>query len=299
MPSWDRRIESFRDRLANDLPGTRHVIERELTENSEVMQSPTLQVRLLSLLVACCRDLGKIDEGLAILERARSLGGSPVARAELATHAALLHLVRGHGAAAGEAVHEALELVDAELAKPVGTSAFSRRRRQWFTNHKAACLVIRGEIAFRLGERPLKDAMADALSALALATHRTAYRARIGAVTLLTYLLTRFGTLDDVSQALQLLDAADRDLARRRVTRKHDHRVRLRWGKALALARLGMVDRAEEILREVIRALIAADAVTAAREAVESMAWLIRERAGKPERAVTVRQRWLARLPAE
>lgn len=118
----------------------------------------------------------------------------------------------------------------------------------------------------------------------------------MAAITVLSILLMRFGTFRDVTRALLLLDQADKKLARRRFRRSHGHRVRIRWSKALALARLGMVDRAEQIMTEVIEKLLAAGSRRAAGDAVEALTWIVEERAGQVGRAEYLKRRYQARL---
>jgi hypothetical protein len=187
-------------------------------------------------------------------------------------------------------------MVAGEVAKLEGEEDSTQKRRQKLLSSKAAYLVIRAQIALFLKVGSAAQAMGDVLEALALTTHRSDLRVRMAAITVLSTLLIRFGTLDNVTRALQLLDQADKELARRRFRRSHSHRVLIRWGKALALARLGMVDRAEQIMAEVIEKLIAAGARQDAENAVEALAWIVEERAGKQGRANYLRGRYGARL---
>lgn len=169
-------------------------------------------------------------------------------------------------------------------------------RRQWLISARARNLILRGEIKLRFGLGSLKSAMADSLEALALTPHKSALRVRMSAITLLSCLMTRFGTLQDVIESLRLLDEADKELARRRFVRAHNYRVRIRWCKALALARLGMIDRGEQIMVEVIETLDKSGSRQLAEEAVEALAWIVEERAGQLGRAEYLKRRYQARL---
>jgi tetratricopeptide (TPR) repeat protein len=294
----DKRLESLRARSADDPAGVKAEILNELAVNRKAVTEPSRRVRFYGLLVACCRHLCDFAGGLQVLGIAKTIGGSPAARAELLAQGASLHIERRDGDSACDAIEASLELVRGELAKSEGTSPDALKLRQQLLVSKAAYLVIRAEIATHLKVGSPSEAMADALEALGLASHKSALRVQMAATTLLTTLLTRFGTLRDVTQALALLDQADKELARRRVRRSHGHRVRIRWGKALALARLGMIDRAEHIMAEVIEKLIAAGARQDAENAVEALAWIVEERAGKQGRADYLRRRYRARMDA-
>lgn len=289
-----RRLEGLRVRLADDPAGVKAEILTELSLNREAVTQPSVRIRFYGLLIACCRNLGDFAGGLQALEVAKKIGGSPAAQAELLTQAASLHIERRDADAALQAIEISLELLHSELTRMTDVHTDARGRR--LLNTKAWALVVRGEITLHMKAGSLRKAMSDALEAISLASHKSALRIRMAAVTLLSGLLARFGTFADVTEALRLLDQADKELARRRIRRSHNYRVRIRWGKALALARLGMVDRAEQIMTEVIDKLIQAGARQVAKDAVEALTWIVEERAGKVGRAEYLRRRYQARL---
>lgn len=292
----DKRLEGLRDRLADDPAEVKAEILNELSLNREVVARPSVRIRFYGLLIACCRSLGEFADGLQALEVAKKIDGSPAAHAELLAQAASLHIQRRDAEAALQSIEASLELIRGELVAMKGLDTGTRNQRLLIT--KAGGLVVRGEIRLLLKTGPVKEAMADALEAISLTSHKSAVRVRIAAINLLSSLLTRFGTLADVSEALRLLDQADKELARRRIPRSHNYRIRIRWGKALALARLGMVDRAEQIMTEVIEKLIQAGARQVVEDAVEALAWIVDERAGQAGRAEYLKRRYQARLDA-
>jgi hypothetical protein len=251
-----------------------------------------VRVRLYGLLVAACRNLGATDEGLHALNLGLKLGGSSVARAELLTQGATLHLGSGDAVAARQAVARALELVEKELDRPSGSSYSARRRRLWLSDLKAYCVTLRSEIA--MYEHDYVNGMADALRSLTLTSERSALRVRLAAVSCLAAVLLRFGSLNEVIRALTLVDEAEQALARRRVRRSHLHRVVLRWARALALARLGSVDRAENIMVDVIEHLRQKGHVDRLKHAVDALAWIVGERGGRPARADYLQRKYAA-----
>ena len=292
----EKRLESLRDRLAADPAGVKADVLNELAVNRKVVTEPSLRARFYGVLVACCSHQRDFAGGLQVLEIAKKIGGSPAARAELLAQGASLHIGRRDAESALGLIETSLELLRGELAKPDGVRTGAQERRRQLLVSRAAYLVIRAEITMHLKVGSLRQAMADALEALSLTSHKSALRVRMAATTLLSNLLTRYGTLSDVTQALRLLDKADKELARRRIRRSHGHRVRIRWGKALALARLGMVDRAEQIMTEVIEKLLAAGSRRVAGDAVEALAWIVEERAGQVGRAEYLKRRYQSRV---
>ena len=219
------------------------------------------------------------------------MGGSRGARAELLAQGASLHLGAGDATAARETLVRALDLVEGELGRPPGSSYSARKRRQWLTDLKSYCLTLRSEVATGLEDDHV-SAMADVLQALSLTSERSTLRVRMAAVSCLAAVLLHFGSLKEVVRALRLIDDADRSLARRRVRRSHLHRVLLRWARALAMARLGSVDRAENIMIDVIEHLQRKGQTERLKHAVDALAWIVGERAARPARALYLRRKY-------
>ena len=107
-------------------------------------------------MIACCRNLGRMDEGLELLELGLRLGGAPDARAELLAQGASLQIQRGDGHAARACIDSALGLLEQELAKPAGLHARSRKRRRDLIRIQAGSLALRGDITLHLEVGTLK-----------------------------------------------------------------------------------------------------------------------------------------------
>lgn len=290
--NWGSRMKDLRDRLADDPDGVRAEIARQLELDGQGRPKPTDRVRLHALLVAAYRDLGDQTASLRALSDGLRIGGSPVARAELMVVGASIHLVRQDAAAATELISAALGLVDHELSCAPRRSYSARQRRQWLVDVKASCLILRSEVALLLEENQAPAALASVLEALALTSDRSDLRVRMSAVSCLSAVLLQFGTLSDVLRVLRLVDDADRALARRRVRRSQLFRVLLRWARALALARLGSVDRAENIMLDVIEHLRQKGHAETLRHAVDALGWIVEERAARPARAAYLRRKY-------
>jgi len=289
---WGSRLKAWRDRLTEDPAGVRTEIARALEQDDE-RPGPTDHVRLYTLLVSANRDLGDSAAGLQALESGQSLHGSAAARADLLAAGASLNAVARRDAdAARELIQQALRLVEGELSRPPSRSYSARKRRQGLVDTKATCLIIRSDVALWLEERQTPAAaMADVLEALELTAGGAEVRVRMAAISRLAGVLLHFGSLNGVTRALELVDQADRTLARRRVRRSHLHRILLRWVRALALARLGSVDRAENIMADVIEHLRRKGQVERLKHAVDALAWIVGERAGRPARAEYLRRK--------
>lgn len=225
---WASRLEAWRGRLAENPAGVRLEVERALERGGTNRQPPSETVRLHGVLVAACRDLGDLPASLEALVAGLQLGGSPVARVELLVIGASLHLARRDTDAAKELIREALAVVGAELGRAPRSSYSARKRRQWLVDLKASALMMRSEVALWL-EKQAPVAFSDALEAMSLVSERSDLRVRIAAISRLSVVLLHFGTLSEVVRVLELVDQADRILARRRVRRSHLLRVLVRW----------------------------------------------------------------------
>lgn len=289
--SWGSRLKDLRSRLTDDPDVVRAEIVRHLGQDGEGWPRPTDRVRLHSLLVASYRDAGDVTASLQALDAGLRIGGSSVAQAELLVVGAGLHVLRRDAAAALELISGALGLVEKELSRPQGRSYSAVKRRQWLVDIEASCWIVRSEVALGLEEKAPK-ALASVLEAMALTSERSDLRVRMSAVSQLSAVLLRFGSLSDVQRALWLVNEADRELARRRFRRSHLHRVLLRWARAVALARLGSVDRAENIMVDVIEHLRQKGQAERVQHAVDALAWIVGERAGRPDRATYLRRKY-------
>ncbi len=110
-------------------------------------------------------------------------------------------------------------------------------------------------------------------------------RVHLAGVTLLCALLVQYGTSAIVRQAAQLLDHAERVLIYRcRVPPDHVHRIKIKWGRALTLARLGSLSRAETLLKRVVEQLLARGWNHDASQALDALVWVI-EQTKMPGRA--------------
>lgn len=284
----DTAIDRIRNMLGED-PGK---ASQSIAELLDCTRSPSARVRLWGLMVlACCR----LEDFLAARrasEEGRKLGGAPLAQAELEWQTAELYIYLRDADAARSSVEKALALLR-PLLEPRGSSPGSRRKLRHVHGTYAATLIIRAEIACHLeGRSSLQGAFEDVVEAFRWADPRHASRIHVSAVSALAYLLTQpgVGSLEDVSTALCLAIDADRLLRRRRVAARHPHRLKLRWIRALALARLGAVDLAEHLLATVVKGLRAEGLERDAEHAAEQLVWIVAERAGKLGRASHLRR---------
>ena len=170
-----------------------------------------------------------------------------------------------------------------ELSKRIPSTKEGRRRRRWIQATYAAAHVVRGEIFLHLSEGSAERAIADALEALRLTANLArasshTRRVHLSAVTLLSALLVRFGSAERVEEALRVVDHAEEVLIYRcRVPPDHVHRIKLKWCRALAIARKGSLVRAERLLLEVIDRLIAGGLKDDAKRAVNALVWVIEQ----------------------
>lgn len=292
----DRLIEALRDRLAADPAGVRHEVSRLLEDGagSTGRMRPSSRLRLLGLVVAASWELGELAraetaaaEGLKISTR------SAVANADFLLQVGVLRIVQKRPRYALEVVNRAGLVLGRELQQPPPTAKESRRRRRWLQATKAASKVIRGEIFLHLSEGSFDEAFADALEALKLtedlvkASAHTR-RVHLSAVTLLCALLVRFGPIPMAQEALPLLDHAEGVLIYQcRISPDspdHPHRIKVKWGRALVLARLGETARAERLLIDVTGRLHASGLKDDAGRALDALVWVI-EQTKSPGRA--------------
>ena len=288
----NQRIEQLRDRLAVDPGAVRREVAKLLAETRPNRRvSPSGRLRLLGLVVAAGRKQGDLEaadrtaaEGSMISTR------SPVANADFLNHVAALRIVQNRPTEALKAVNLAAQLLADELAKPEPSAKESRRRRRWIQSAIGVSHVTRGEIFLHLSEGSVEGAFADAFEALRLtadlvkATPFTR-RVHLAGVTLLCALLVRFGTSAIVKQTVELLDHAERILIYRcRVPPDHVHRIKIKWCRALTLARQGALPRAEAMLLDVIERLLTRGWEDDAKRALDALVWII-EQTKMPGRA--------------
>jgi len=286
------RLGVWRDRI---IAGEAREVRAEVLAVLEELTNPD-RARAYGLLVACCRDLGETEEGLDFLARGEALGVRETpARVELLAQGAALLIHVGDAERARDYLGRSLAFVEAELAKPERSSDWSKRRRAWFVRAKARNLVLRGDLAHRLEDRPGREALRDAFEAIEVATGFP--REQACGVFLVCSVLTFHGGLAEVISVLKLTGELDEYLSGKRVPRNHPYKLRVRWARAVALARLGMDERAESLMREVADELIRKGMTADARMAVETLLWIIGERSGEIGRARFVATKYRKAIP--
>lgn len=288
----NRRIEDLRDGLAVDPATVRDEVVEILDETTPARRvSPSARLRLVGLAVAAGRKLGDLEAADQIAAEGSMIATrSPVANADFLLHVAALRIVQEQPAEALRAVNQAEKLLIEELDKPQPSAKESQRRRRWMQSAVGVAHVTRGEVFLFLSEGSIDQAVADALEALRLTSNLVkapsyTRRVHLSAVTLLCALLVRFGTPKIVDEAIRLLDHAEHILIYRcRVPPDHVHRIKIKWGRALALARLGSLSKAETLLLDVIERLLARDWKDDAKRALDALVWVV-EQSEMPVRA--------------
>ena len=284
------RIETLRDDLATDPAGVRLRVLEILENNPKaggrpaVRLRPSDRLRLLGLVVAADRKLGELGAG----ETAATAGlkirtTSPVAQADFLLQLGAFRMDQGRGGEALQLINRAGQLMARELGKPLPAAKESRRRRRWIQATKAASHVLRGQVCWHLSVGSIDEAFSDALEALQLtsglvksSSHMR--RVHLAAVVLLCALLVRFGPPEMVRRAFKCLDHAERTLIYRcRVPADHVHRIKLKWCRALAFARLGSFGKSERMLVDVIEQLIAGGFHEDARKALDALVWVLEQ----------------------
>ena len=285
----ERRIEGFRDRLAGDPAGVREEVRDFLQQETRLRPSDCM--RLWGLVISAGKKLDEFEAADEAALAGLAIGStSAVANADFLLQLGILRMVEHRPEEALGAVNRAREMMAAELAKRTPSTKEGQRRRRWIQATKAAAYVVRGEIYLHLSEGSAEKAFADALEALRLtaslvrASSHTR-RVHLSAVTLLCALLVRFGSAEMVEKVLCVVDHAEEILIYRcRIPPDHVHRIKLRWCRALAIARKGSLARAERLLLEVIDRLIAGGLKDDAKRAVDALVWVI-EQTRTPGRA--------------
>lgn len=285
----ERHIEGFRDRLAADPAGIREEIQTLLRQEPSLR--PSDRMRLLGLVVAAGKKLDEFDAADEAALAGLAIGStSAVANADFLLQLGILRMVERRPGEALTAVNRARDLMTAELAKRKPSTKEGRRRRRWIQATKAAAYVVRGEIYLHLSVGSADRAFADALEALRLTANLVrasshTRRVHLSAVTLLCALLARFGSPEMVDEALRVVDHAEETLIYRcRTSPDHVHRIKLKWCRALAIARKGSLARAERMLLEVIDRLMAKGLRDDAERAVDALVWVV-EQTRTPGRA--------------
>lgn len=293
---FDRRVEELRNRLA-DSPASVQLEVWQLLSDTGAGDRPTQRLRpsdrlrLLGLAVAAGRKLGELDAADATAaEGLRITTPSTVANAEFLLQVGALRIVQERSTDAVQVVEWARQLTAQELEKPEPSAKESQRRRRWIQATNAAAHVIRGEIFLNLSEGSIEEAFSDALTALRqtgdlVKASAHTRRVHLSAVTLLCALLVRFGSPKIVEEAVQLLDHAEHILIYRcRVPPDHVHRIKIKWGRALTLARSGSLAKAEKFLINVVDRLLTVGLKDDARRALDALVWVV-EQTRWPQRA--------------
>lgn len=280
----DSAIGRIRRGIADDPRAARQEI-RELLKSA----GPTARVRLWGLEIVACSYMGRFEEGLRAYAAGRKLRGSVLARAELEASLAGLHIDRGDLEEATAAADRAVSLIRPEA---LATTPRSKRMERSIRTMYGAALIVRAQ-AGALPGSPRPSTVGDVLEAFPWIDPRYAMHVHLAAVsTLATLLTTRATTPEDLRTALRLEEEAQRLLRRRRVRACHPHRAQLRGIRALVLAKLGAVSRAEEVMaHRVIPDLRAAGLDSAADQMGEFLLWIVAERAGQEGRARYLRRK--------
>ena len=280
----DSAIARIRRGIADD-PGAARDKIRELLKSA----GPTARVRLWGLEIVACRYMGRFEEALRAYAEGRKLRGSVLARAELEASLAGLHIDRHDLEAATAAADRAVALIRPEA---LATAPRSKRMEREIRTMYGAALVVRAQ-AGALPGAPRPATVGDVLEAFPWIDPQHAAHVHLAAVSTLAVLLTTHATTpEDLRTALRLEDEAQKLLRRRKVRACHPHRAQLRGIRALVLAKLGAVARAEEIMaKRVIPDLHAAGLDSTADEMGEFLLWIVAERAGQVGRARYLRRK--------
>ena len=299
---------------------TEHLRERVCSAPSDVLREveDLLQskpgradrLRLLGLSLACCRNLEDERRGRKLMEQADELGAvrHPVARADWALQVGSFLTFAKDRAGAEDSIRRGLEIVENELQGPTPSSKGARQRRAWFEAWGAVLRVVRGETALRLAG-DAGQAFRDALEVLRTlrqldgqtspsrgGTGCNRRRAHLAAVTLLSVTLADHGSVSVLPEVLELLRQAEKVLIYKLKRSADDmHRIRIRWCRALVLARLGSTRQAEGLLVDVLERLTRQGHSSTAKHALDGLCWVI-ERAGHTGRAQLVREKWSPNL---
>lgn len=284
----DTAMARIRETIGEDPAGAREEI-RQLLKTA----GPSGRVRLWGLEVVACHKLGDLEGGLRAYERGRQLRASVPALAELEGQVAKLHIARRDLGSARSAADRAEALIQPFVMAPSRKSKKSKRMQRHFQHVYAAVLITRAQIAVVPGCQEELRPFDDVFEALRWIDPRNAERIHLAAVsTLGALLIQNAGRPEDLETALRLEKEAQERLRVGRVRACHPHRAQLRGVRALVLAKLGAVERAEEIFtRRVIPDLRAAGLDATADIAAEQLLWIIAERAGQEGRARLLRQR--------
>jgi hypothetical protein len=280
----------LRDSLATDPAGVRQQIcgiledDRSSEDRPAARLRPSDRLRLLGLLVAAGRKLGEFSwVEAAAAEGSRITTSSPVAQADFLLQMGAFRMDQRRGSEALQLVNRAEQLMVRELRKEPPAAKESRRRRRWMQATKAASHVLRGQVFWHLSLGSIEAAFQNALEALQLTSDLVRAsshmrRVNLAAIVLLSALLVRFGPTNMVRKAMELLNRAERALIYRcRVPADHVHRIKLKWGKALACARLGSFEKAEKMLVDVVERLIVGGYREDARKALDALVWVLRQ----------------------
>jgi len=280
--SIESRIEGFRDRLAGEPAVVLAEVEDLLCQETGLR--PANRLRLLGLAISAGKKLGEwAGANEAALEGLAINTTSAVARADFLLQLAILRMVQHKPEEALDACGRAHDLMLAESAKPEPSSKEGQRRRRWMQATQAAAHVVRGELFLHLDEGSADQALSDALTAFRLTANLVkasshTRRVHLSAVTLLCALMVRAGTTEMAADVLRLVEEAEHQLIYQcRVPPNHVHRLKLKWCRALALARMGSFSKAERLLVEVVEGLQACDLKDDARRALAALVQVIEQ----------------------
>ncbi len=202
------------------------------------------RAKALAVLGSAHRTLGQLEEAAQAYEKAieisRQAGFSDLEMTDLHCRLAIFRMVQHRRE---EALELASRAVDAERRHPPA-------RRQ--NDNLCAALVIRGIILSREGspeKARFKEALRDLMEALSLCHPRRSPRVFYTALhNLALVVLEGAHRVEDLDAALRRVNEAQKMLRRYRVRRRSVADAKLRWIRALILARFGATQRAEQLL---------------------------------------------------
>ncbi|MEM7585027.1 MAG: hypothetical protein AAF560_16655 [Acidobacteriota bacterium] len=288
----DQQVQALCDRLARDPATVLLEVMKLLAEERDAgCLRPSVRLRLFGIAMTAHRRIGDFELAeQAAIEGSMIAARSPIANADYLLHLATLRIVQDRPDDAIRSIDRAAKLMRRELAKPEPTAKESQRRRRWMRTAKASSSVLRGQVLVLHSKGSVDQVFTETFEALQLTSDlvkATSYtrRVHLAAVTVLCSLLVKYGTATIAGQAIEILDRAEHVLIYRcRVAPDHVHRIKLKWCRALVLARLGSLNKAERLLVEVVERLAAQGFENDTQRALDALVWVI-ERTTRPARA--------------
>lgn len=278
----ERHLEVLREHLATDPMQVRH--ELDAIGKTHGLR-PADCLRLLGLEVAANCKLGALARAeSSVIAGMKIRTPSAVARADFFLQTGSLRLCQGRAQEALALIDRAGALMSTELEKPPPMAKESRRRRRWVEATCAAAHVLRGKVFyFHQSTGSLEEAFSEALTALQLTSNLVkasahTRRVHLAAVTLLSALLMQAKSPVTIREALGVLEQAEQILIYRcRVPASHIHRIKLKWCRATALARLGRYERAEAMLADVVERLSTSGHLEDQDRALKALIWVVKQ----------------------